>query len=125
LIELGDLKYTYTPYTKENRRTYTKKEEKIMNMDDTPTSPPNLIRSTTTKEKRYTFSIQPRFIMRDVKKRGLLNPLKKITQDDSIPMGNIDAYYIYHQRKVHATNFCKALEVAILDLISQGRYEID
>jgi len=61
-LELGDHKYTYTPYTKENRITYIKKEEKTMNMANTPTSPPKLIRSTTKRERRYTFPIQPRLL---------------------------------------------------------------
>lgn len=40
-------------------------------------------------------------------------------------MVRYDAYCTYHQRKGHATNFYKSLEVAILDLIDQGKYQID
>jgi len=58
-------------------------------------------------------------------KRVLFQSLEKTTQDDNIPMEKFDAYCTYHQRKGHATNFYKALEVVILDLISQERYEID
>lgn len=78
-------------------------------MIDNPASPPKLQRSTTIKDIRYTFPIQPRFIIRDLIKRELLWPMEKSAQDDNIPMGKFDAYYTYHQRKGHATNFCKAL----------------
>jgi len=40
-------------------------------------------------------------------------------------MGRFDAYCTYHQRKGHVTIFCKSLEKAILDLIAQGKYQID
>jgi len=39
-------------------------------------------------------------------------------------MGNSNAYCTYHQRRGYTTNSCKALEVYILDLIDQGKYEI-
>lgn len=35
------------------------------------------------------------------------------------------AYCTYHQIKDHVTIFCKALEVAILDLIDKGKYQND
>lgn len=50
-LVLGDLKYTYQYYTKENQRTHTKKEEKMVNMFIAPTSLPKLQRSAT--KKRY------------------------------------------------------------------------
>jgi len=50
-----------------------------MNMVDAPASPPKLTRSATTRDRRYVFPIQPRFIMRDLMKRDLLNPLENIT----------------------------------------------
>lgn len=56
-------------------------------------------------------------------KKGLLQPMEKSNQDDNIPMENSEAYCIHHQIKDHTTNFCKALEVAILDLIDQGKYQ--
>lgn len=40
-------------------------------------------------------------------------------------MGNSNAFCAYHQRRGHSTNFCKALEAAILELIAQGKYEIN
>lgn len=54
-----------------------------------------------------------------------MQPLEKITQDDNTPMEKLKAFCIYHQWKGHATNLCKALEVAMLDLIAQGKHEID
>jgi len=125
LLELGELKYDPNPFHKENRKKYIKKEEKIVHMVDRPTSPSKLQRSTTTKDVRYTFPIQPRFIMRDLMKKGLLHPMEKSTQDDDVPMKKLDAHCTFHQRKGNATNFCKALEVAILDLITKGKYQID
>lgn len=49
----------------------------MMNMVDTPTTPPTLIRLATIRERSYTFQIQPRFIIRDLMKRGLLQSLEK------------------------------------------------
>jgi len=60
----------------------------------------------------------PRFIFRDLMKRGLLQPLEKIVEYDHILMGNKDTYCTYHQRKVHSTNSCNDLKVVILDLIA-------
>lgn len=125
LLALGELKYAPNPFNKDNRIIYANKEEKIIHMADKPASPPKLQRLTTTKDFTYTFLIQPRFIMRDLKKKGLLQPMEISAQDDDIPMVRYDYYCTYHQRKGHATNFCKSLEVAILDLIAQGKYQID
>jgi len=58
-------------------------------------------------------------------KRGLLHPLDKISQNDSILMGTLNAYCTYLKRKFHSTSLCKELEATILDLIAQGRYEIN
>ena len=81
----------------------------MVHMVDRPSSPPKIQRFQNTKEKSYTFSIQPRIILRDLMKRGILHPLVHSSQDDNTPMGLLDAYCTYHQRKGHATNFCKTL----------------
>lgn len=56
-------------------------------------------------------------------KRGLLHPLDR--SNDETPLGCFDTYCAYHQWKGHATNFCKALESTIINLVKQGRYKID
>lgn len=94
-------------------------------MEDRPASPPKLQRSSTTNDMTYTFPTQPYFIMRDLMKKGLLQPLAKYAQDDNIPMGMSNIYCTYHQRKGHAMNFCKTLEATISDFIAQGKYQID
>ena len=76
MLDLGDIKYTYTPYNKKNNKIYIKKEEKPVNKVDTPVSPPKLIRSATTRDRRYTFLIQEWFIMRDLMKSDLFKPLE-------------------------------------------------
>lgn len=38
--------------------------------------------------------------------------------------GDTKTYYTYHQRRGYTTDTCKSLEVIILDLIGQGKYEI-
>lgn len=63
--------------------------------------------------------------MRDLMKKGLLQPMKKSAQDDNTPMGKYEAYYTYHQWKGHSTKFCKRLEATILDLIFEGKYQIE
>lgn len=49
------------------------KEEKNIDMDKAPT----LTRSTTQREKRFTFPIPPRTILEDLIKKGLLRPLDR------------------------------------------------
>ena len=57
-------------------------------------------------------------------KRGLLHPLE--CTKDEIALGCfLKAYYAYHKRKGNTTNFCKALKATIIDLMEQGRYNID
>lgn len=56
--------------------------------------------------------------MIDLIKNDLLQPLDIKYEDDIISMGNFDDYYTYHQRRGHSTNFCKALEAAIFNLIT-------
>ena len=58
--------------------------------------------------------------MRDLVKKGLLQPLDRKAKDDSVSIGNSKAYCTYHQRRDHSTNFCKVLEAMILDLIAKG-----
>jgi len=48
-------------------------------MADKTASPPKLQRLATTKDFTYTFPIQPRFIMRDLMKKGLLQPMERST----------------------------------------------
>lgn len=40
-------------------------------------------------------------------------------------MVKYEPFCIYYQQKYHVTIFCKALEASILELIAQGKYEID
>lgn len=48
-----------------------------MNMVDTLSPTPTITRSTIIREIRYTFLIQPNLILRDLIKKGLLQPLNK------------------------------------------------
>lgn len=54
-----------------------------------------------------------------------LRPLERKVEDDNISMGNSNAYFSYHLRKGHPTNSFNTLEEDILDLITQGKYEIN
>lgn len=72
-----ELKYTSNNFLKDNRKSYAKKEEKLVNIVDTPKNPPNAQRSTSSKETNYTFSFLPRILLRDLMKKGLLHPLEK------------------------------------------------
>lgn len=56
-------------------------------------------------------------------KKGTLKPLECTKYDT--PLGYFDAYYGYHQCKGYATNFYKALEATIINIMEQGRYKID
>lgn len=124
MLALGELKYTPNPFVRDTRKTYTKKDKKLVHMMDRPTYP-KMQRSQTKKENSYTFSVQPHIILMDLMKRGILHPLECSSQDDNNLMGCFDAYCTYHQWKGHATNFCKTLEVAILELVEKGRYIVN
>lgn len=64
------------------------------------------------------YLIQPKFILGDLIDKGLLQSLYIRSEDDNISMKNSKDYCVYHQRRCHSTNFCKVLEVVILDLIT-------
>ena len=83
-------------------------------MADRPKSPPKILRSNTSRENSYTFRVQPKILLRDLMKKGLLQPLECT---DDTPLGHFDAYCAYHQQKGHATNFYKALEITITTLV--------
>lgn len=70
LLALDELKYAPNPFNKDNQRAYSNKEEKTIYMVDKPSSPPKLQRLTTTKDFTYIFPLQPRFIMKDIMKKG-------------------------------------------------------
>lgn len=57
-------------------------------------------------------------------KKASLKPLERKAEDENIFLGNLYAYYTYHQRRGHPINSCKALKEDILDLIAQRKYEI-
>lgn len=58
-------------------------------------------------------------------RKSFLKPLEKKVEGENVFMGNKYAYCSYHQRRGHVTNSCKTLGEDILDMISQGKYEID
>ena len=62
---------------KDGKKPYVEKEEKLVNVVETPT--PTLTRSTAQREQKFTFPIQPRFILVDLMKKDLLKPLEKST----------------------------------------------
>lgn len=39
LLSMGDLKYTFNTFVKDNRKPYIKKDDKLVHMDDRPKSP--------------------------------------------------------------------------------------
>lgn len=83
-----------------------------------------LTRSATKKELYIyiSYPINTYFIV--FGKNKLLNPIDRKAKDDSVLFGDIKAYYTYHQRRGYTIDTCKSLEVIILDLICQGKYEI-
>lgn len=88
-------------------------------MADRPKTPPKAQRTTSSKDINYTFLVQPRILLRELMKKGLLHPLQKV--DNDTPLRYFEAYCAYHQQKGHATNFCKILEATIIAFIEQGR----
>ena len=71
------------------------------------------------------FSIPPRYILKDLAVKGLLQPLPKHEEDpttERLAQYKEDRYCEYHQTKGHATNRCGGLRNRIQKLIEDGFY---
>lgn len=83
-------------------------------------------KSDGSKERKFIkFLIPPRFILKDLMAKGLLQPLPKHEKDpivERITWYKKDRYYEYHQTKGHATNVCGGLRKKIQRLIEDGFY---
>jgi len=83
-------------------------------------------KSNERKERKFIkFPFPPRFILKDLMAKGLLQPLPKQEEDESIERPTWckeDRYYEYHQTKGHATNGCGGLRYKIERLIEDIFY---
>jgi len=83
-------------------------------------------KSDGPKERKFMkFSIPPRFILKDLMAKGLLQPLPKHEEDPTTKRPTWykeDRYCEYHQTKGHATNGCGGLRNRIQRLIEDGFY---
>ena len=77
------------------------------------------------KKKFIKFPIPPRFILKDLITKGLLQPLPKREEDPTAERPawyKEDGYYKYHQTKGHAMNGCGSLMNRIQRIIEDGFY---
>jgi len=118
LVKLGLVKYgeDEKPKAKEKRTQSPKKDKSIHVVEKTDEK----------KEKKVIkFPIPPRFILKDLITKGLLQPLPKREEDPTIERPawyKKDRYCEYHQTKGHATNGCGSLRNRIQKLIEYGFY---
>lgn len=64
-------------------------------MGDIPKSYSKMQQSNSSKDINYTFPIQSKFILQDLMRRGILQPLDKVEYET--PLGHfLEAYYAYH-----------------------------
>ena len=118
LVKLGLVKYgeDEKPKAKDKRTQSPKKDKSI-----------HVAKKTNEKKERkfIKFPIPPRFILKDLVTKGLLQPLPKWEEDPTVERPTWykeDRYCEYHQTKGHATNECGGLRNKIQRLIQDGFY---
>jgi len=95
------------------------KDNKLKSKDKRPQSPKKeksihvVEKLDEKKDKKFIkFSISPKFILKDLMAKGLLQPLPKREEDGSVERSawyKEDRYCDYYQTKGHATNGCGGL----------------
>jgi len=118
LVKLGLVKYGEDEKPKaKDKRTQSPKKEKSVHVAK---------KIDEKKERKFIkFPIPPRFILKDLITKGLLQPLPKWEEDPTAETPawyKEDRYYEYHQTKGHATNGCGSLRNKIQGLIEDGFY---
>jgi len=118
LVKLGLVKYgeDEKPMAKD-KRTQSQKKDKSIHVAE---------KTDEKKENKFIkFPIPPKFILKDLVTKGLLQPLPKREEDPTVERlawYKEDRYYKYHQTKGHATNGCGSLRNRIQRLIEDGFY---
>ena len=118
LVKLGLVKYgeDEKPKAKEKRAQSPKKDKSIHVAENTDEK----------KEKKFIkFPMPPRFTLKDLITKGLIQPLPKREEDPTTERPawyKEDKYCEYHQIKRHATNGCGILRNRIQRLIEYGFY---
>jgi len=105
LVKLGLVKYGDDDKSRaKDKKPQSPKKEKSIHVTE---------KSDKRKERKLIKSpIPPRFILKDLMAKGLLQPLPKREEDVSIERTTWykeDRYCEYHQTKGHATNGCGGL----------------
>ena len=118
LVKLGSIKYGEDEKPKaKDKRSQSPKKEKLVHVAE---------KFYEKKEKKFIkFPIPPRFILKDLVNKGLIQPLPKREEDptaERLAWYKEDRYCEYHQTKGHATNGCGSLRNKIQRLIEDGFY---
>jgi len=118
LVKLGLVKYgEYEKPKAKDKRAQSPKKDKSIHVEK---------KIDEKKEKKFIkFPIPPRFILKDLVTKGLLQPLPKREEDPTAERPawyKEDRYYEYHQTKGHATNGCGILRNRTQILIEDGFY---